>query len=316
MLRWCVVVAWACASPNIAVCESPALIDNATTDPAVTEEFFEPFELEQLTDPAFGEGDYARTPDELQFSCARGINPEEELEAKRLADTNELVSVRTLAAKRLWKGKSRAYAADVIAYLARPRPGGGQEFRDLAKTVADDLTSASIIEEIGHGEFEWGAWLAFLRPHPDVVPLLIAHLDTDEKSLPEVFLAIGASGDKRALPLLLEHLQTGGYMERGFAAQGLAYFGDPDTEVALIEALRKSEGVWATAEICGALGAIGSGHALKPLREVAQSRGGGAISAPAAASHAIRKIESRLAVDGRAAVKHEKSEQSDAADSR
>jgi HEAT repeat protein len=200
--------------------------------------------------------------------------------------------------------------------LARPRPGGGQDFRDLGHTVERDLSPAFIINELRKGDYVWGAWLAFLRPHADVVPALLDHLKTSSEHRDETLLALGASGDKRAFPVLLKHLQSGDRMASGFAATALAYFGDSATEAALIDALRKSDGVWATSEMCAALGAIGTTRSLEPLQEVARSPLRGAISAPAAAKVAIQKIEARLAHAGGADAGQGESEPSDAAESR
>ena len=80
------------------------------------------------------------------------------------------------------------------------------------------------------GDYLWGTWLAFLRPHEQVVPTLLAALkDKPDRTLPagrkgkseffsETMLALGNSGDARALKPLLELLKSDDYRIAGDAA--------------------------------------------------------------------------------------------------
>jgi hypothetical protein len=259
----------------------------------------------------------ARTPSELAFGCVGSISEPEESAAKLLMDVHQPAASRTHAASQLWNGKSRAYAPVVLSYLAKPLPGCGKEFRQLLATTESDLAPESIRKELLHGKYEWGAWLAFLRPAPEVVPLLIDHLELSTDYRDETILALGASGDQRALPVLLKCLSSGDYSDVGFAASALAYYGDPETEGPLINALRHSHGAWDAAKICRALGVVGTTRALPHLRDMAnRPRGGGAVNANVAASDAIREIQQRHPSEQAPAPAPKESEPSDGAESR
>src|SRR5262249_45080856 len=142
-------------------------------------------------------------PDELNFSCALGLDAREEAYAKTLYKGDP--ADRLTAACALWQGHSRRYAAEVLKYLAGPPPGG-EAYRAFQREVEASLRPDRILRELRKGDYEWGAWLAFLRPNEDFVPVLLAGLKHRPKSLPETMLALGNSGDTRALKPLLELL--------------------------------------------------------------------------------------------------------------
>src|SRR5262249_22061749 len=155
------------------------------------------------------------------------------------------------AARALWQGHSRRYAAEVLKYLAGPPPGG-EAYQAFQREVEASLRPDRILRELRKGDYEWGAWLAFLRPKEDFVPVLLAGLKDHPKSLPGTVLALGNSGDPRALKPLLKLLRSKDYRTAGDAAQALGYLGDVKAEPALIEALATDNG-WRQVKACGAL---------------------------------------------------------------
>ena len=256
------------------------------------------------------------TPPELRCSCGQGLDPAEERAGSLLSDPRQIAAVRTDAASRLWIAKSRAYSHEVIAFVSKPIAGGGKPFRELAERISIDLTPESIDRELRHGSYEWGAWLAFLRPHKDLVPGLLHGLSAHPKHRHETILALGASGDARALPALLERLRSDEPYDSGFAASALAYYGDAGTEQALIDALDKQSS-WSKASACLALGAIGTSQALQKLRLIADGpEDRGAIALKDVASKAIQQINQRVAKERKPEPSRRRSEPSDAADSR
>ena len=141
-------------------------------------------------------------PWELQFSCVGTSDGEEERCAKQLADAEADPRDQLIAAKTLWRGRSRRYAADVLKFLAGPPPGG-EPFRAFQREVDASVRAEAILRELREGDYLWGTWLAFLRPHKDFVPALLAGLKDKPKMLPETMLALGNSGDPRAIEPLM-----------------------------------------------------------------------------------------------------------------
>jgi hypothetical protein len=241
-------------------------------------------------------------PPELQFGCFGTSDPEEEKLAELLAKGEP--HERLVAARGLWEGHSRRQASNVLKYLAGPPPGG-EGFRKLQREVEGSLQPQAILRELKEGDYLWGTWLAFLRPHEQLVPTLLAGLkDKPARELgargkgksefyPETMLALGNSGDARALEPLLELLKSDDYQIAGDAANALGYLGNADVEPKLIEALAWDNG-WRQVKACGALGKIGSRKALPALEKVAKDdRYTGALNVTGAAEFAIEWITKR-----------------------
>jgi HEAT repeat protein len=238
-------------------------------------------------------------PDELQFSCALVLDTREEACAKALVE--EDAADRLAAARALWRGHSRRHAAKVLMYLAGPPPGG-EEYRAFQREVESSLQPEAILRELRKGDYQWGAWLAFLRPRKEFVPTLLAALEDRPKMLPETMLALGNSGDPRALKPLLHLLKSKDYRTAGDAAQGLGYLGGPEVEPRLIEALGADNG-WLQVNACGALAKLGTRRALPALEKLAkEDRYTGALNVKGMAQYAVASIKKRgkkSAVTGR-----------------
>ena len=111
--------------------------------------------------------------------------------------------------------------------------------------------------------------------------------------LPESMLALGNSGDPRALEPLLELLKSKDYRTAGDAAQALGYLGGKDVEEKLIEALKEDNG-WRQVNACGALAKLGSRGALPALEKLANSdRYTGALNIKGMAKTAVERIKKR-----------------------
>jgi hypothetical protein len=229
-------------------------------------------------------------PTELQFSDFRALNGREEEKAKILQQVDH--PGRLAAAQSLWDGHSRPNATEVLKYLAGP-PQGGDEYRLFQKEVEAALQPRNVLKELQGGDYEWGAWLAFLRPHGDFTPTLLAALKDKPKLLPETILALGNSGDPRAKDPLLDLLKSKDYRTAGDAAQALGYLGDPDTEPALIAALASDNG-WRQVKVSGALAKMGTSKAIPALEKVANDeRYTGALAIKSVAGDAIKAIQAR-----------------------
>jgi hypothetical protein len=228
-------------------------------------------------------------PSELQFSCNVTFHPQEENCSVQLACENP--AKRLEAAQALWRGHSRRHAADVITFAQGPRlqVAGFDRFAQLVK---ESLTPVAILKELQTGDYEWGAWLAFLEPDKELVPELIAALETQPKYRDATAIALGKSKDPRALKPLLKLLKSD-YVSAGFAADGLAYLADPAAESALIDALKADRG-WMQACAAGALAKIGSAKAIPELERLANDKSyTGAIDVDGAAQRAIDAIKVR-----------------------
>jgi hypothetical protein len=229
-------------------------------------------------------------PTELQFSDGVGYDTREEGYAKTLVQDDS--DGRLAAAQALWEGHSRRHASKVLKYMADPPPGG-EDYRAFQRKIDAAFQPDAILRELQEGDYEWGAWLAFLRPHKDLVPTLLAGLKDKPKMLPETMLALGNSGDPRALEPLLELLKSKDYRTAGDAAQALGYLGGKDVEVKLIEALAEDNG-WRQVKACGALAKLGSRRALPALEKLANSdRYTGALSIKGMAKTAVERIKKR-----------------------
>jgi hypothetical protein len=228
-------------------------------------------------------------PPELQFSCWVTIDDTEKQLAKILAGGEP--DEQLAAARALWTGRSRRHAADVLKYLAGPPPGG-EGYRALQKEVDAALRPEAVLRELQKGDYLWGTWLAFLRPHADLVPVLLKGLKDRPKELPETTLALGNSGDPRALEPLLGLLQSKDEETAGFAGQALGYLGSAGAEPKLIESLDKD--TWQQVMACGALAKMGSRKALPALEKLAKNdEYTGALNVKGAAARALTAIEKR-----------------------
>ena len=231
-------------------------------------------------------------PPQLQFTCVGTRDGNEERYAKQLADTEADPSDRLNAADTLWRGRSRRYATDVLKFLAGPPPGG-ESFRALQREVDASVRPEAILRELREGDYLWGTWLAFLRPHKDFVPALLAGLKDKPKMLPETMLALGDSGDPRAIEPLLALLGSEDYRTAGDAAQALGYLGVPEAEPKLIVALAE-DNPWRQVNVCGALAKMGTRRALPALELLAKdNRYTGALNVRGMAEYAVTKIKKR-----------------------
>ena len=229
------------------------------------------------------------TPHQLQFSCARGLNRDETDLAERLAKGEP--DERLVAARALWKGRSRLHATEVLKFLAGPPDGA--EFRAFRREVEAALQPPAVLLELQKGDYRWGSWLAFLRPHKDLVPALLAGLKDQPELIEETVLALGNSGDRRALDPLVKLLQSKDSVTAGFAARALGYLGDADAEPHLIEALSSGHN-WRQVNASVALAKFGSPKALPALEKLAKSdEYTGALAVKGCAADAVESITKR-----------------------
>ena len=229
-------------------------------------------------------------PEELQFSDGIGLDGEEEALAKTLAEGDP--TDRLAAARALWRGQSRRHATEVLMLLAGPPPGG-EAFRSFQREVEATLQPQGILRELKQGQYQWGAWLAFVRPHKDLFPPLLEALKDKPNSHAETLLALGNSGDPRALKPLLDRLKSKDHWIPGEAAQALGYLGNPEAEPKLIEALAADNG-YLQVKACRALATMGSSRALPVLERLAKDdRYTGALSIQGMAKYAIERTRKR-----------------------
>jgi WD40 repeat protein len=232
----------------------------------------------------------ASEPPELQFSCVRIPDSSEESCAKLLAKGDPAVQI--VAARILWRNHSRRYSRNVLRLLATV-PSGGEAYEALRREVDRSLQPENIRRELLAGDYPWAAWLAFLRPHSELVPPLLDGLKQKPDHRAETILALGKSGDRRALEPLLGLLGSGDYRTAGDAARALGDLGDAVVEPKLIEALSLGQG-WVQLKACGGLAKVGTRRALPMLeRLVNDRRYTGVLDIRGAAMHAIVSIERR-----------------------
>lgn len=229
-------------------------------------------------------------PQELQFSDGIGLAAEEEALASTLAGGDP--ASRVAAARELWHGHSRRHARAVLKFVLG-EPPKEETFAALKQDVQNGLQPQAILHELRDGDYWWGAWLAFVRPHKDLVPELMAGLKGKPASLPETILALGKSGDPRALKPLLSLLKCDDYRTTGDAAQALGYLGAPEAEPKLVEALSR-DWPWLQVKACGALAEIGTRRAIPALERLAKDdRYTGVLNVRGMAKHAIESIGKR-----------------------
>jgi HEAT repeat protein len=181
----------------------------------------------------------------------------------------------------------------VLQFVAGPPPGGA-EYRSFQREVEATLTPNAIRKELKGGNYVWGSWLAFLRPHEDLVPVLLTAVSERPEELPETILALGNSGDPRALDTLLKLLKSDDYRTAGDAALALRYLADSKAEQPLVETLKRPG--WPQLQACLALGKLGTKAALPALEKIAADDSYmGALSVRDAARESIRSITQRSA---------------------
>ena len=256
----------------------------------------DPFQLNGVTVGRF----VANKPTELNTSDASiGDGLASDL-ARRMRDDKLPVADRADAARSLWYGQSRPDAAAVLQFVAGP-PLGGDDFRALQRDVEAALKPAAVLEHInarsGLGgrslSADWGYWLAYLRPQPEYVPVLLDVMKDKAGPSAGAILALGNSGDPRALPPLLELVKSGGGYDPCHAARALRYLGRPEAEPTLIAALT-SDTMLLRACAALTLAQIGTTAALPALeRNAADKRYTGAIAVQSSAEYAVGQIKAR-----------------------
>jgi hypothetical protein len=241
-------------------------------------------------------------PCELQFGCW-GTFDEKEEKLGKLLDEGE-PHEQLAAARELWEGHSRRTASAVLTYLSSSPPGG-EGFRKFQREVEASLQPEAILNELKDGDYLWGSWLAFLRPHEKLVPNLLAALKpkpcgflpvvrATPKYLNETIFALGNSGDPRAYQPLLELLKSDDFEAVGFAARALGYFGNRDVVPLLIKTLTNEENTWLQVNACIALGMLGSRETIPALEKLAKDdRFTGVWNVQGAAKRAIKRITKR-----------------------
>jgi len=236
--------------------------------------------------PAF----FHSQPSELQFSCAVSLNAQEEALARMLSKGS--VEERCAAAGDLWNGHSGRYAGRVVEFTMESA-SESDPMAALKRSVDDSLKPEVIIRELRKGDNLWGLWLACLRPHETLVPELLAELNKKQLNRPAVILALGKSGDQRALQPLLLLLEDSDYRLPGDAANALGYMAFPEVELKLMEALSR-DNPWLKVNACSALGKVGSRRALPTLQRIANDKKyTGALSVRSTAASAIVAITKR-----------------------
>lgn len=231
---------------------------------------------------------HSNLPDELQFGDFGQFDKDEAEFVKALAkgEPHEKVA----AARVLWEGHSRRQATYVLVFLAGSPPGG-DGFRKLQRDVEACFQPQAVLRELKEGDYLWGCWLAFLRPHQDLVPALLAGIKDQPTMLVEAVLALGNSGDPRAKEPLVELLQGKANRPAMAAARALGYLGGAEAE--LIEALaHKNDEVKVNA--CGALARTGGKKAIPALEKLAtEDRDTGFVNVKGTARYAIDSINKR-----------------------
>lgn len=227
-------------------------------------------------------------PEELRFSDFGIFSEDYDEYEKALAkgETHEQIA----AARVLWEGHSRLHATSVLKFLAGS-PLGGDDFRKLQRDVEASLQLQAILHELKEGDYLWGCWLAFLRPHKDLVPTLVAGLKNQPDMLAETVLALGNSGDPKAKPPLVELLKSKDIDHATYAASALGYLGGAETE--LLEVLVRKDDRFRVF-VCSSLGRTGSQKALPALEKLAkEDKVYGAFNVKRIAEEAIESIKKR-----------------------
>lgn len=234
------------------------------------------------------------TPKILQFSCAVMIDPYEFELAQHLWDSDE--SLQLVAAKKLWQSHCRIHAESVLKFIENSK-SQSPAFRDFRRAVEVSLQTESIIIELKEGDYKWGAWLAYLRPHESLVPVLLEILKNDQQKaeLAATLIALGKSNDRRAIQPLIQILESDNGHDSWAAATAIGLFEVevPGLEDHLLKCLQSDGGLTA-AKVCNLLGKIGTEKSLPRLKELAAIKHQGAVDVDGVAQDAIEKINLRI----------------------
>jgi hypothetical protein len=305
IVGWALYARW--TTPRIHQAAAPAVIEDEILE-LDTEQLIDPlseeitieldtdvdFDLSQqlVSDQPLGRLS-SSDPSELQFSCAVCLDSREQKAAACLQYGSPEEQVK--AALALWRAHSRRYADKVLEYVSR-ETSSNQNFHSLKGEVEGSLTSEAIRQEMQTGDYAWGVWLAFLRPHADLVPELLADLETKPKHRPALILSLGKSKDERAFEPLLKLLQADDYQTPGWAAKGLKYLADPRAEPHLIEAASAEGNGWKRIHACDALADLGTAAAIPTLESIANDdRYTGALGVRRIAQSALQSVRDREA---------------------
>ncbi len=233
------------------------------------------------------------TPSVLQFSCAVTISLYAEKLASQLEDGKGATQLE--AAKELWRGRCRPHAESVLKFLDNSK-SQDPDFRDFRHEAEASLKPDAIRKELKEGKYEWGTWLAYLRPHESLVPVLLEELKNEQRQreLPETLIALGKSNDRRVVEPLIHLLLSGDHFDVWAAATaiGLLEIEVPELEDHLLESLRGQKGL-AVATISRLLGKVGTKKSLPQLQELTAIKYQGAINIKGTAESAIEKILQR-----------------------
>ena len=104
---------------------------------------------------------------------------------------------RLLAARALWRGKSRECAREIIEFARNldPKTDDERAFKDL---IARDTSPERILSGLRGIRQAFSAWLAAIEPRPEYVPELIRAVE-EGRSTDETLYAIKHSTDERAV---------------------------------------------------------------------------------------------------------------------
>ena len=235
-------------------------------------------------------GLYSSEPDEFHFSDGRGMWGSE-------SGWHDLflkgdLPLRITAATVLWQKHSGYFTRDVLRFLEEEQ-SDREEMKSLRQMVEASFQPDNILKELRDGDYLWGTWLAYLRPHERFVEPLLSNLDTKPKHLSETVLALGRTRDRRALEPLSKVLKSSEDISAGFAAMSLGHLGFSDAEPLLIEELSADSG-WRQVNACQGLAMIGTPRALPALDRLAKDdRYTGALSIRGTAQSAIDAINDR-----------------------
>ena len=224
------IAVWLLASSHMVVGDGPLLVPRIITGRSAS--------TRRVVAPdAVREGAFTRlVPSELQFSCMVGGDGNESDCLKILLDAEREPAERLAAARALWRGRSRPNASEVLKFLAGP-PAGGDAYRAFQREVEASLQPAAVLRELKEGDHLWGALAGVPTSAQGSGACSVDGAQDKPKEQHATMLALGNSGDPRALEPLLARLADKDHAVRGYAAQALGYLGGPGVEAKLIEAL-------------------------------------------------------------------------------
>jgi hypothetical protein len=259
---------------------------------------------------------FSTNPDELRSSLSRSLTDpnvmvfehrntwsvldDEEENLAGLLDCRH-VDLRIVAARHLWGRHSRRHASEVMAFAAKLAANSDMA-RELKSVIEADLAPERILAELSKpvgDDTAWWAWLAAMRPHPSLVPILV-QLVEKEDPLAEASYALRRARDAGGLALWLKVLAECEDKRVGcIAAYAIHAIGDPAAELQLIKALDRKDSL-TRSSVCDALAKVGTTRCLPALREhVADKSDQDGFDVAGAARRAIEAIEDRSRSDRR-----------------